>query len=69
MTLTFSPTTELDDISAELAKLDGGPESRVLAVKFPDGSYRVVGRITKDPDCTQEDFDFFLEQLARTYDR
>ena len=69
MTLTFPPTTELHDISAELAKLDENPESRVLAVQFPDGSYRVIGRIVKDPDCQQEDFDFALKQLARTYDR
>lgn len=69
MKLTFPPTAELEEVRAELAKLQGTPERRVLAAQFPDGSYRVIGDVVKDPDCPQEYFDFAMDQLAKIYDR
>lgn len=69
MKLKFPPTAELEEVRAELAKLQGTPERRVLAAQFPDGSYRVIGDVVKDPDCPQEDFDFAMDQLAKIYDR
>lgn len=69
MRLTFPRTAELEEVVAELEKLDGGPGDKVLAAKYLDGSYRVIGRVVKDPDCPQEDFDAFLDQLAKIYDR
>lgn len=69
MKLTFPPTAELEEVCAELAKLENSPERRVLAARFNDGSYRVIGNVVKDPDCPQEDFDFFMKQLANIYVR
>lgn len=68
MKLTFPVTAEPEEIAAELAKLDSDPACRVLAARFPDGTYRVIGRVVKDPDCNQEDFDAIMYQLANTYD-
>ena len=69
MKMIFPPTADLEEIRAELNKLQDTPERRVLAAQFPDGSYRVIGNVVKDPDCPQEDFDFAMDQLSKIYDR
>lgn len=64
MYIEFPPTAEPQEISSALDKLGYTPERRVIACRYPDGSYRVIGEIIKDADCPQEYFDFALKQLA-----
>lgn len=63
MKLTFPRSAELKEISAAIDKL-GTPDRRAMVSMMPDGSYRLVGSIVKDPDCPQKDFDWAMEQLA-----
>ena len=67
MYLNFPSTAEPEEIQAQLDRLPASTDNRILAARFEDGSYRVVGRIVKEPDCPQEDFDHVIEWLAKTY--
>lgn len=69
MYLRFPQSVEIDEIDEALAKLGYTPDRRPVAVKFPDGSYRVIGAVVKDPDCPQEDFDFAIQQLSQIYEK
>lgn len=65
MKLRFETDEALGKAIEQIAAM-ATPDERVLIGRLRDGAYAVIGRVVKDPDCPQEDFDFAVEQLVNT---
>ncbi len=62
--LSFAAEMDTDHIHEELEKLETLPERRVLVIRFPDGTCRVVAEIVKLEGCPQDVFDEAMKILA-----
>lgn len=64
MNIYLTSTASIEEVDAAIAQIPVVEGERAIGVRFPDGSYRVIGRIVRDYDCPPEDFDTAMELLA-----
>lgn len=69
MYINLPATATLEEIDAAIQALPEIEDTRALGVRFPDGSYRVVGEIVRYDECPREDFEQAMDILAHFYDR